>query len=135
MSIAEQAWSQLKQAKADYFSGPIQYSPDDPWVRSKIFQAHTGHAGHFYNCDDEECKRYSPYIKWTTNCEPQWPQHLGIIRCIRMDIDKIRQRINRGSCGCDDCCETCQNEVCTCQNSIADRSKRSEAVRVAFKDE
>jgi len=40
------------------------YSPQDPWQKGHIFRTHTGHDGLFYNCDGEEEKRCSPWIRW-----------------------------------------------------------------------
>jgi hypothetical protein len=121
------AAQELKKTRADYHSGSVQYSPDDPWTRSKVFQAHTGHSGFFYNCDNEECKRYSPYISWEQNCQPLWPERIRLFESLRTDLDKIRWRVNAGGCGCEYClkspdCQTCQSadrchECKHCNNS------------------
>lgn len=48
------------------------YSADDPFVRGAVYRAHIGHDGHFYNCDNEESKRYSPFIHWRARpCDSQ----------------------------------------------------------------
>lgn len=85
--------------KYDY-AGPVQYSPDDPWVRGKIFQIHTNHAGWFYNCDHQEDKRYSPYINWNrqpcyTKPKDHWKWD------IHNQISEVKRRIcwGKGDCG------------------------------------
>jgi hypothetical protein len=40
------------------------YSPEDPWIKGRVFRTHTGHDGLFYNCDNEEEKRCSSWIRW-----------------------------------------------------------------------
>ncbi len=87
----------------DYHSGSVTYSPDDPWTRSKLFNAHTGHSGNFYNCDGEECKRYSSYIYWQTNCQSLTPPRRGLLNQLRRDQGRIQQRIADGSCSCSAC--------------------------------
>lgn len=143
--LTEQSWSQeLKKVRADYHAGGVQYSPDDPWVRSKVFQAHTGHSGFFYNCDNEECKRHSPYIHWTSNCQPLWPQRRGLLNGIRIDLDKVRRRINNGSCGYESCqgtqdceCSDCKGSTCqTChskssQPAVSEPEKPPVTIRLA----
>ena len=119
---------ELKKTRSDYHSGGVQYSPDDPWTRSKVFQAHTGHAGFFYNCDQEECKRYSPYIYWKSNCQPLWPARIRLIDGIQADLAKVRWRIDAGCCGCQYClssrdCSAGQN----CQSPSVDRTCSKES--------
>ncbi|MBL8890586.1 MAG: hypothetical protein JNL67_11465 [Planctomycetaceae bacterium] len=49
----------------DYRVNPTgPYSPQDPWQKGRVFRTHTGHDGLFYNCDGEEDKRCSPWIRW-----------------------------------------------------------------------
>lgn len=49
----------------DYKVNPTgPYSPQDPWQKGRVFRTHTGHDGLFYNCDGEEDKRCSPWIRW-----------------------------------------------------------------------
>lgn len=74
------------------------YSPSDPWVKGHIFRTHTGHDGLFYNCDNEEDKRCSPYIRW-----PQRPcdDLLSLKRVHQERVQTIHNAINRvqmGSC-------------------------------------
>jgi len=96
---------EIAKIRDDYHSGPITYSPDDPWTRSKLFNAHTGHSGKFYNCDGEECKRYSPYIYWQTNCQSLTPPGRGLLNQLRRDQGRIQQRIadGAGACACPNC--------------------------------
>ncbi|MDP1561374.1 MAG: hypothetical protein Q8M16_08255 [Pirellulaceae bacterium] len=49
----------------DYWANRTgSYSPQDPWQKGHVFRTHTGHDGLFYNCDGEEEKRCSPWIRW-----------------------------------------------------------------------
>ena len=88
--------------------GEVQYSPDDPSTRSRLFNLQTGHAGAFYNCDGEESKRYSPYICWKNGPSdaqlhrPRW----DILQWGR-DHDEIRQRICDGAGAC------CSGGICS----------------------
>lgn len=85
--------------RADYKSGPVHYQPDDPWVRGKIFQVHTGHGGFFYNCDHQEDKRFSPYINW--NRQPKWCYPRRPILCdIRRQKWEVKRRICWGKGNC-----------------------------------
>jgi hypothetical protein len=105
---------------------PLQYSPDDPWTRSRVFRLYTGHAGLFYNCDCEEEKRNSPYICWKTTCENQILPKRSFLRIWTKDIENTRQRIIDGAgaccgegCGCHRCRQstgaTCGGSECkTC---------------------
>ncbi len=88
-----------QNVQLDYLSGPIQYQPDDPWVRGRIFQLHTGRAGWFYNCDHQEDKRFSPYINWNqqpSHCYPACP----IRADIQQQICKVKRRISWGQGNC-----------------------------------
>jgi len=90
---AEQVQAQLVPAiKTRRFEPAFQYSPTDPWTRSKAIQVQTKHYGFFYNCDGEECKRNSPFIKWKGHCETDLP----------------KQRISDGGCGCGEPGCSCQ---------------------------
>ncbi len=105
----------LKEFKRDYFTDrPITYSPDDPCYRGKIFQLHTNHYGKFSDCDQEEMKRYSPYIYWTTHCEPDFVPYKSCLQSLREDVAKIRRRVSDGA---GDCCQQgcdggCGNNQC-----------------------
>ena len=119
---------EVRKSIRDYFSGPITYSPIDPETRSKVFQAHTGHSGLFYNCDGEECKRNSPYICWKTNSESQFPPRRGWWRGAKLDLAEVRQRISDGAgegcrpnCQCRDCMAAQQ----VSDNYLADQPKSS----------
>ena len=90
-------------AVQDYRSAPYPYSSHDPWTRSNVFNAHTGHAGFFYNCDEEECKRYSPYICWKNFCGAQLPARRGLWGGLKFDLAQVRRRIRDGSCAADGC--------------------------------
>jgi hypothetical protein len=82
------------KALRDYRSNtPRNYTPTDPNERGRIFNMHTGHAGAFYNCDDEEAKRNSPYICWKGTYQKSTP-HRGLWRGLKMDIAEVKQRIH-----------------------------------------
>lgn len=99
----------------DYFRDyhvltPRAYSPEDPSLMGRILRIEVGHGGLFYNCDNEESKRCSPYIKWHQQNQ-DCCQHLRLIRfSIRQQLAEVKQRIRWG--GCDDCggksCGCCQ---------------------------
>ena len=98
----------LGQVREDYRQ-PMSYSPSDPFVRSSIFQAHTGHSGRYYNCDGEEEKRNSPYIQWATVCNGEHIRPWGeVLRC---DIQEVKRRVQSGACcgdkNCD--CTSCRD--------------------------
>ena len=75
----------------------VQYAPDDPVTRGRLFNFQTGHAGAFYNCDGEECKRNSPYIFWTQGYDDVYCPLCDVVQ-FRRDRCKIAQRICDGSC-------------------------------------
>ena len=88
----------------DYFKlVPRAYSPDDPWTMGHILRTEVGHGGCFYNCDGEEQKRYSPYIRW--NCQNvDCPKRL-IQDPLLHQLHEIKQRVRWGACaGCGDEC-------------------------------
>ncbi len=87
--------------KTRRFEPAYNYAPTDPWTRSKAIQVQTKHYGFFYNCDGEECKRNSPYIKWKGHCETDLPEKKGCLDLLRREIGQIKQRISDGSCACD----------------------------------
>lgn len=56
---------QAQNVYQDYLANRTgTYSPQDPWQKGRVFRTHTGHDGLFYNCDGEEEKRCSPWIRW-----------------------------------------------------------------------
>ena len=84
------------------------YSPSDPWVKGHVFRTHTGHDGLFYNCDGEEDKRCSPYIRW-----PQRPcdDLLSLKRVHQERVQTIHNAINRVQMGsCREGCNTWGNQ-------------------------
>lgn len=97
---AEQAQAQLiPSIKTRRFEPAYQYAPTDPWTRSKAIQVQTKHYGFFYNCDDEECKRNSPFIKWKGHCETDLPKKKCCLDLVKRELDEIKQRISDGGCG------------------------------------
>ncbi len=89
---------EMQLQRADY-PGPIAYAPTDQDTRSKRLRMQTGHYGLFYNCDDEECKRNSPYICWNSQHKADW--YGGWKNAWRKDRNDIVQRLLDG--GCADC--------------------------------
>ncbi len=84
--------------KTRQFEPSYNYAPSDPWTRSNATQVQTKHYGFFYNCDSEECKRQSPYIKWKGHCETDLPKKTCCLDLIRRELDEITQRISDGGC-------------------------------------
>lgn len=110
--------SELDKIRIDYRDGrPFQYQPSDPFVRSKLFKTHIGHGGWFYNCDNQEAKRNSPYICWKVHHECDLPPKMRCIDRINCELAEIKQRIydGAGACcksNCDECaCSECQGDV------------------------
>jgi hypothetical protein len=89
---------QIRKFAHDYFFESITYNPQDPQHRSDIYRKQIGHSGRFYNCDNEECKRHSPYIDWKTNFQPQWVNTRGLVDGTVRDLNRVKQRIQNGSC-------------------------------------
>ena len=96
---------ECKKAIRDYRDERIfNYQPQDPWYRGKLFNIHTKHYGRFYNCDNQEDKRNSPYIHWKPHYENDFPPRIGFRENLRRDIAEIKQRISDGSGGCSASC-------------------------------
>ena len=103
---------ELRKAIRDYRDERIfNYQPNDPQYRGKAFNVHTKHYGHFYNCDNQEDKRNSPYIYWRPHYENDFPPRIGFCENLRRDIIEIKQRISDGASGCrGSCaCQQCQS--------------------------
>jgi hypothetical protein len=75
---------------------PVRYQPTDPWDRGVIFRNQTNHGGLFYNCDQEECKRDSPYICWKSATTGRQSN----LDYWRRQAAKLKWRVNAGKC-CD----------------------------------
>ena len=111
LGTIQPAHGQLAQAIDDYKRDrPFQYTPCDPWSRSKLFNRQTKHSGFSYNCDGEESKRNSPYICWKTHYENDIPARVGWWQRLNVTAADVKQRIAEGSCN------TCQ-EATSCQCS------------------
>ena len=83
-----------------------RYAPSDPTTRSRWFNFQTGHRGAYYNCDGEEDKRNSPYIRWGTGpSDAQFHNPLLDLMNCRNDKREIAQRICDGGC-CGGNCKT-----------------------------
>ena len=92
---------EFRQTLRDYHTDrPFYYQPSDPVTRGKVFNAQTGHHGHYYNCDGEECKRYSPYICWKLHCEKDIPPKVGIWKQLKRDLTEVHQRVKDGAGAC-----------------------------------
>jgi hypothetical protein len=91
--------SEVRQVRTDYgLNNQIQYAPDDPTTRSRLFTLQTGHAGAYYNCDGEECKRNSPYICWKTAHSDRLHRTFWDVTQWKRDWQRIAQRICDGGC-------------------------------------
>lgn len=92
---------------ADYWRNvPRQYGPRDPWDVGLVLRHQAGWGGHFFNCDCEENKRFSPYIHWEqrpTVCCPH-----GHCWDVKQQLNEVHQRIRTGACRqCEFCLTTC----------------------------
>ncbi len=83
----------------DYLRQPLgSYSPCDPWQKGHIFRTHTGHDGLYYNCDQEEEKRCSPWIHWPQRpCDDLFSPH-RIHAEQKQTVSNAITRWRRGSC-------------------------------------
>jgi len=100
----------VENFKKDYITDkPYRYSPDDPWERGNVFRMQTGHSGLFRNCDNEEQKRFSPYICWKVHNEPDFPGLRGARAFFSLDLCEVKQRIRDGA-GC--CAGNCGKPGC-----------------------
>ncbi len=113
MNCPQQAHGQISQANKAAPSS--QYAPGDPWTRSKLFRVQTKHYGFGYNCDDEECKRNSPYICWKHQADHDLPARKGWWQRLSQTAAEVKQRIADGNCvKCAeaDPCLRCQQQKC-----------------------
>ena len=111
---------EIAKVRDEYFQNPIrQYQPNDPWNRSFLYRLQTGHYGRFYNCDNEEQKRNSPYICWK-NSDRQTIPKKDCLECINEEINKVKQRICDGAGPC--CCgnqKVARQKECSCTQCVA----------------
>lgn len=121
LSTAAEA-QEVRKALRDYRDDRVfNYQPNDPWYRGKLFNTHTGHYGNFYNCDNEECKRNSPYICWKPHYEKDFPTRRGFWQTVKCDFAEAMQRVRDGAgeclgsadCGCSQC-QTAPLPASTC---------------------
>lgn len=140
--LAESAGAQLlNKARNGHGSNPlIQYSPDDPSTRNRLFNLQTGHAGAFYNCDGEENKRNSPYICWKNGpCREKLHCTFLDILDWRKDKCEIAQRIcdgagaccNGGNCGAARATVVESATACGCSECLAAAKVTASGARVA----
>lgn len=114
--------AQLAQAADDYkHDRPFQYAPSDPWTRSRLFNQHIKHAGWFYNCDGEQCKRNSPYIFWKTHHENDLPAATPWWQRVNQTVAEVKQRIADGGCA-DGNCRPAQATCSSCETCSAGRN-------------
>ena len=82
--------------RRDYVvDAPVQYKVTDPWDRGRVFRNHIGHGGFFYNCDNEECKRNSPYLCFKS--EHRGPRE-SCLATWRRQLAEVKWRLNAGGC-------------------------------------
>lgn len=104
---------------------PRQYGPHDPWTVGVVMRHQTGHSGLFYNCDCEEHKRLSPYIRWERQPTVCCRHCHAWFHCwdIHQQIDEVQQRIRTGSCKqceywlCPDCTTSQPRPLVDCPQS------------------
>ena len=109
----------LQKLRSEFGEGHLPYAPRDPDTRSGLLNKQTGHSGLFYNCDGEECKRFSPHICWKSAESSRL--HLAckdIFNWCR-DRSEIAQRICDGAGGCckSGSCDGCQQGCCRSQGT------------------
>ena len=101
-------FAECQTYRKDYrVDAPIKYQASDPWDRGFIFRNHINHAGFFYNCDGEECKRNSPYLFYTQatpDCRLRTRDY------IKRQLNEVRWRVQAGGCGEADCYPGCDCE-------------------------
>jgi hypothetical protein len=85
-------------------NAPRVYGPRDPWEVGPVMRHSAGWSGLFYNCDCEEHKRLSPYIRWEQQPVVCCPH--GHCWDIHQQIDEVKQRIRTGSC------QQCEFKLC-----------------------
>lgn len=116
---------EIAKIRDEYFDNPIRrYQPNDPWHRSILYRLQTGHYGRFYNCDNEEQKRCSPYICWKNSDCPTIPKK-NCLDCINDEIFKVKRRICDGAGPC--CCAGQSPEPhqsCSCAQCAAAQTQR-----------
>ena len=117
----------IRETRRDYrLDKPFQYQPSDPWYRGKVFNIHTGHYGLFYNCDDEECKRNSPYICWKVHHERDFPKWKRPRYYIQQDLNRVLSRIGNGGCAPNAPCQSCAD--CVDGQAVENAEVSSEAI-------
>ena len=84
--------------RKDYVvDAPVQYQVTDPWDRGRVFRNHIGHGGFFYNCDNEQCKRDSPFLCFKSENRGKRP---SCLQQIRRQLAEAKWRLDAGGCGC-----------------------------------
>lgn len=83
----------------DYKVNPTGlYSPQDPEEMGRVFRTHTGHDGLFYNCDGEEDKRCSPWVRWGQRPCDDLLTPSRIRAEFQESLDDAIERLRSGSC-------------------------------------
>ncbi len=113
ISTAQAQWS-LRQTRADY-AQPTVYGPQDPWTKGSVYRTQTGHSGWFYNCDEEECKRNSPYICWKAQDNTEHIRSYWSV--LKADWSEVKQRIRAGTC-MGPGCESLPTETCYAEGAM-----------------
>ncbi|GEM_PF-1698525 len=96
--------------RQDYvYDREATYSPLDPIFRGYVYRTHIGHDGAYYNCDGEEEKRNSSFIRWTQRpCDDVFS--LKRVRAdYKQSLNDAFCRWQRGSCNTGDCQTTGMN--------------------------
>lgn len=127
LTVSTTQAQEIRKTLRDFrWDHPFVYQPNDPFVRSKAYQIHTKHYGMFYNCDNEECKRYSPHICWKTHWENDLPNWKRPLEWVRDEVCQVKQRVADGAGACANIrgcqCQQCQQvehahpQGCGCQH-------------------
>jgi hypothetical protein len=98
------ACSRTSSAQWMTLPGAVQplenYAAEDFQNRGLLYRMQVGQAGLFRNCDEEPCKRYSPYINWDHRpCQPQYRLVTDMIG----DWNRKVERLMGGAGACADC--------------------------------
>ncbi|MCH2180376.1 MAG: hypothetical protein MK108_00080 [Mariniblastus sp.] len=119
-SNAECEAQQLVKTIQDYCLNPFrQFQPDDPQTRSVIWNWQAGRTGLFFPCEEEEQKRYSPYIYWKYQTIDPIPPCPITPYQLNRDWRAAKQRIIDGCSGCSNSSVSMGPTSCNCVGPCA----------------
>ena len=115
VSHAECEAQQLVKTIQDYCLNPFrQFQPDDPQTRSRIWNWQAGRTGLFFPCEEEEAKRYSPYIYWKYQTIDPIPPFPLTPYELHRDWKAAKQRLIDGCSGCNNSLASLGPTSCNC---------------------